>query len=225
MRKIKYLIVFILLPMLSFAQERANSGLGASLSFELQKGLLRNMDIAVEEEVRLVNNIVGFDRSITSLGLDYSLFENRVKIGACYAFIYRYNNDHLFEPRHRYYLNLSCKQPVNQFTFSWRGRVQGTYRDENRNDYKINPKYMMKNKFEANYAVWGKPWKPYIACELSTELNDPAGNDLIRIRYQGGTGWRLNRTAYLDFFLRYDNYLDGEELNVVAIGAGYRVKW
>jgi hypothetical protein len=178
----------------------------------------------MEEEVRLIDNTIGFDRSVTSLGIDYALFDRKLKFGAYYAFIYLYNNDFLFEPRHRAYFNLSYKETVNRFTFSWRGRLQGTYRDENRGEYKINPKYGMKNRFQIEYSVWGRPWKPFISCDLSTDLNNPAGNDLTRIRYQAGTAWRLNRTDYMDFFLRYDQYRDTREPDVISVGVTYKYK-
>jgi len=221
------LIVFLLLSsLLTFAQGQRETNIGASLSAELQKEdlFLRNLNLTVEEEVRLIDNIKGFDRSVTSLGLDYSFFEKRMKVGGYYAFIYLYNDKHYYEPRHRYYLNLSFKQPWQRYTFSWRGRVQGTYRDENRGAYKTNPKYIMKNKFEIEYSVWGRPWKPYISCDFSTELNNPIGNELTRIRYQGGTSWRLNRTDYLDFFMRFDNYFSDDDPHVFSVGVGYRLK-
>lgn len=218
------LIFFFFMPHLSFAQSEKETDLGISTALELQKDLNRFLTMGIEEEVRLKNNSNGFDRSVTTLGLDYALFDKKIKIGAYYAFLYLYNNDHLYEARHRYYFNLSYKHSLEQFTLSWRGRFQGTYRDENRGAYKINPKYIMKNKFEIEYAIWGRPWKPYISCDFSTDLNNPKGNDLTRIRYQGGTSWRLNRTDFLDFFMRFDQYIAGDDPNVLNIGFAYKIK-
>jgi hypothetical protein len=59
---------------------------------------------------------------------------------------------------------------------------------------------------------------------LSNELNDPTGNEWTRLRYQCGVAWRLNRTDYLDFFVRYDYYPDAREKQVVSVGVGYKVK-
>ena len=185
--KFKLLAILLLFPFVAFAQSEQETNAGAVLSAELEKDLTRFFSVSMEEEVRLVNNTTGFDRSVTSLGVDYALFDRKLKAGVYYALIYLYNNDHLFEPRHRYYFNLSYKETVDAFTFSWRGRFQGTYRDENRGEYKINPKYVLKNRLQVEYAIFGKPWKPFASCELSNELNDPLGNELTRIRYQGGT--------------------------------------
>jgi hypothetical protein len=218
------LCLLCLLPVHSPAQNQQETNLGALFSLALDKDLSRQFSLSLEEEVRLIDNSTGFDRSVTTAGIDYALFDRKLKLGAYYAFMYLYNNDRLFEPRHRYYFNLSYKEAVNQFTLSWRGRIQGTYRDENRGQYKINPKYVLKNRLQAEYSIWGSPWTPFASCELSNELNNPVGNQLTRIRYQGGASWRLNRTETLDFFVRYDWYFDRKEPQIFSIGLGYKMK-
>ncbi|GHT76641.1 hypothetical protein AGMMS50262_15400 [Bacteroidia bacterium] len=221
--KRKYLFLLLIgFSLTLYAQRQTNYG--AIFSGELEKGLTPNLSLSLGEEVRLIDNSVGFDRSSTSVGLDYAFLQKKIKVGAYYNFMYLYNSDHYYEPRHRYYFNLSYKEAVGQFTLSWRGRFQGTYRDENHGEYKINPKYVMKNKFEVEYSVWGHPWKPFISCDFTSELNDPTGNDLTRVRYEGGTTWRLNRTDYLNFFVRFDQYLTAKDPHVLSLGVGYKVK-
>jgi hypothetical protein len=225
-RKRGLLFLLLLFSLSSFAQSQRATDAGASFSLVAEKDLSRFLTLAMDEEVRIVDNNIGFDRSVTSLGLDYSLFDKKVKIGAYYAFIYLYNNDFLYEPRHRYYLNLSYKETFEPFIFSWRGRLQGTYRDENRGAYKINPKYVMKNKFEATYTIWGSPWRPYLSCDFSTSLNNPTLEyELLRIRYEGGVNWRLDRTTYLEFFLRWDEYLSDTDSRKLSIGVAYKMKF
>ncbi|MDR0542450.1 MAG: DUF2490 domain-containing protein [Dysgonamonadaceae bacterium] len=220
-----FFIILLLGGCLQASAQEREMKYGLSLSAGLEKKLNRVFDLNVEEEVRLTNNVAYFNRSVTVAGIDYSLFDRKLKIGGYYAFIYLYNNDYLFEARHRYYFNLSYKETVGQWAFSWRGRWQITQRDENRDEYKINPKQVMKNKLQIEYSVWGKPWKPFISCDLYNDLNNPAGNYLTRIRYQGGATWRLNRTDYLDFFVRYDQYVDRREPAAVSLGVGWKVKW
>lgn len=210
----------------SFAQTPREVSAGAALTLEVEKELNRFLSLAGEEEVRLIDNSIGFDRSVTSLGLSYALFDRKVKVGAYYAFLRLYSNDYRFESRHRYYVNLSYKEILEPFILSWRGRLQSTYRDESLDRYKINPKYVMKNKAEVAYTIWGSPWKPYLSCDFSTTLNDPVrGRELTRLRFQGGASWRLNRTTYLDLFLRFDAYLADNDPNVVWLGATYKVQF
>ena len=219
------LLLLVSLPVLS--QSDKETRLGTIMALELEKELSRKFSGVLEEEVRLVNNRIGFDRSVTTLGLDYTFLNQKAKIGAYYAYIYLYNSDYLFEPRHRFYMNMSYKEVVAPFTFFWRGRLQGTYRNEDIDSYKINPKYVMKNKLEVAYSIWGAPWKPYVSCDFSTILNDPMidGYDLTRMRFMGGVTWRLNRTNYLDFFLRYDKEMDRRDPDVFSLGVNYKIKF
>jgi hypothetical protein len=217
-------LLFLLSSLSSFAQAARETGAGASLTLEAEKDLNRFFSLSGEEEIRLLDNSTGFDRTVTSLGINYSFFDRKIKAGVYYAFLYLYNNDRLFEARHRYYFNLSYKETFEPFILSWRGRLQGTYRNESLGRYKINPKYIMKNKIEVAYMIWGSPWKPYLSCDFSTSLNDPVmGYELTRMRFQGGTSWRLNRTSWMDFFLRFDNYLSGDDPHLLSLGVGYKV--
>lgn len=224
MRSIRTLFLLLIFPFFVYAQEKRETDAGAALSVEIQKNLVRNFNLSLEEEVRLIDNRIGFDRSVTSVGIDYALFNNKIKVGGYYAFLYLYNNDYRYEMRHRYYLNISYKETINSFTLSWRGRLQGTSRDEDRGSYKINPKYMMKNKLQVEYTIFGSPWKPFTSCDIYTELNNPKGNEIPRIRYQGGVSWRMNRTDYLEFYLRYDDNFSEDDPKTVMIGVGYKIK-
>jgi hypothetical protein len=213
-----------LLAAASSAQSRKETDGGASLAFELEKECSRFFSLSAEEEIRLVSNGTGFDRSVTALGADWALAGRRLKIGAHYAFLYLYNNDYRYEPRHRIYLNVLYRETVAPLTLSWRGRLQGTFRDENRGAYRINPKQVLKNRIRAEYAIWGSPWKPFLSCELSSDLNDPESASPARVRYQGGASWRLNRTDHLDFFIRFDRYTSAKDPNAVYLGVEYTIK-
>ncbi|MDR3187929.1 MAG: DUF2490 domain-containing protein [Prevotellaceae bacterium] len=209
----------------AFAQPPRAVDAGAAFAVEVEKELSRLFSVTGKEEVRLINNSVGFDRSVTSLGFGCSFFDKRVKVGACYAFLHLYNGDNLFEPRHRCYLNLSLRETFGPFTLSWRGRLQSTLRNESRGEYSVNPKRVLKNKVEVAYAIWGSPWKPYLSCDVSATLNDPvAGYEWTRLRFQGGASWRLNRTAWLDFFLRFDELVAYSEPQAVWLGATCKIK-
>lgn len=216
--------ILLLIALPAAAQGERSTGYGASMAVEVSKDIGRFFSVSAEEELRLISRPNGFERNVTSFGLDYAVFDRRLKFGLYYAFIYLYNNDQLYEPRHRSYFNISYKETCEPFTFSWRGRVQGTTRDECRGRYKTNPKYGMKNRLQVEYTLWGSPWKPFVSCDLSNDLNNPAGNALTRFRYQGGVTWRLNRTDYLEFFGRYDQYTDAREENVLSLGVKCTVK-
>lgn len=216
--------VFIVLLFISFSllgQER-ETDLGAIFTVRLNKDLNRHFGLSFEQEVRLLTNNTGFDRSMSSLGVDYTIVKG-LKAGVFYNYMYLYNSNFLYESRHRYYANLSYKYGVNRkLTLAWRTRFQGTCRDESRGEYKINPKYILRNKLEAEYNILGTRWKPYLSAEAANTLNDPLGNEIYKLRFQGGTSWRWDRTTYLEFYLRTDEYLTGQDPRVISIGVGYK---
>jgi len=224
--KIKYCFLMLLFSLSVVAQPRRETKAGALLSYEMEQSLYRNFSISFEDELRFVSNAIGFDRNVASLGIDCSLLDKKLKIGASYAFIYLYNDDQMFEPRHRFYANVTYKQAFGrQWTVSWRGRVQATVRNENHDSYRVNPRFVMKNKLEIEYAIWGKPLKPYLSCDFSNNLNDHITRyDFVRLRFQGGVGWRITRTDYLNFFLRFDENFKEDDPRVISLGAGYRMK-
>ncbi|MDR0428181.1 MAG: DUF2490 domain-containing protein [Dysgonamonadaceae bacterium] len=226
-KKIKYsfvLAVFIGFSSLITVQAQGDTDYGASFTFEVTKELNRFFRLNVDEEVRLVdNNRYKFDRSSTTLGVDYEIIRSKMRTGVFYSFLYLYNSDYLFEARHRYFFHVSYKEEVGSFTLSWRGRFQSTVRDENRGAYKVNPKYILRNRIQAEYNIWKSRWVPFLSCELANPLND-SRYDLNRIRIQGGTEYRLSRYTYLNAFLRYDTNFESGDHNRLILGVGYRIK-
>ena len=220
----KYSLIFIVLLFISLplsGQER-ETDLGAIVTIRLNKELNRFFGLSFEEEVRLLTNNTGFDRLMSGVGIDYTIIKG-LKAGISYDYIYMYNSSFLYESRHRYYANLSYKYAANRkITLTWRTRFQGTYRDENRGEYKINPKYVLRNRLEVEYNILGTRWKPYLSAEAINTLNDPLGNEIYKLRFQGGTSWRLGRTTYLEFYLRADEYLVWPDSRVFSIGVGYK---
>ena len=215
---------FIIVLFISFSMlgQKRETDLGAIFTVRLNKDLNRFFGLSFDQEVRLLTNNTGFDRSVSSLGIDYAIVKG-LKAGVYYNYMYVYNGDFLYESRHRYYANLSYKYEVNRkLTLAWRTRFQGTYRDENRGEYKINPKYVLRNRLEAEYNILGTRWKPYFSVEATNSLNDPLGNEMYKLRFQGGTSWRWDRTTYLEFYLRADEYLIWPDPRVISIGVGYK---
>ena len=221
LKKVSLPILLFCFSVVVFAQER-ETDLGAAFSIQLQKSLGRKVEISLEEELRLLNNNANFDRLASTVGADYSIIDKKLKVGVYYCYLYMYNSDFFYENRHRYYLSLNYKEHFGKYTVSWRGRLQGTSRDECRGEYKINPKYVLRNRLQVEYSIFGSPWKPYISAETTNSLNDPLGNEIYKLRFQGGTSWRMDRRSYLEFFLRLDEYIAGNDPRVFSIGVGYK---
>jgi len=218
------IILLLFLPLTLSAQPPRETQGGAIASFGAEKELLRNLDLRFEEELRLLATANVYERTVSSLGLDYSLINKKLKVGAYYAFIYLYNNDYLYESRHRFYLNLTYRQNLEPFTLSWRTRLQTTLRDESRGSYRVNPRHVLKNRLEITYAIFGKPWKPFLSFDLSNYLNDAETRlDPVRLRTQAGVSHRINRTNTIDFFIRWDEHFIAPDPRIISLGAAYKI--
>jgi len=202
--------------------QKPETDIGGIISAQFNKKLNKHFELGFEEEVRLVSNNTGFNRLSSGMGLEYTIIK-RLKCSVFYNYMYMYDGKNNYESRHRYYINLSYKRALNRkLTLAWRTRFQGTYRDEDRGMYKINPKYVLRNRMEAEYSILGTRWKPNLSMEASYSLNDPMGNEFYKLRFQGGTSWRLDRTTYLDFFVRADKYLTEKNQQIISLGVGYK---
>lgn len=230
MKTIKLILVALLMSTVipsAIAQNQKNeeesTDLGASFAFELQKKLSTNLDISLEEELRLATNGSGFERNALTAGAGYSFLNKRMKVGLFYSYIYQYKekgNQH----RHRYYATLLYKQPLGRFELSWRGRIQGTYQKLKETSKKVNPSYVLRNKLEVTYNIRQSPWEPFLSAETSHSLNKKKDNGLYRVRYLTGASYKINKMNSLSLFLRYDSYYKDEGPDLLGIGVGYKLK-
>jgi len=234
------LTILLLFPALAFAQYEQGTRGGLSLGFDGEKRLSHKIYLGFSQEFRLAavaspytetNSIfsplpdLDYDRSITSVGLDYSIIAKRLKAGVYYTFLYVMNNDYLYEPRHRMHLSLTYKHPfAHQWSVSWQAKGQVTLRDEERGDYRVNPRFVLKNRFKIDYQIWGKPFKPFLTVGTVNYLNDDrARYDFQRLRTTLGIEWRINRTNFIDFFGRWDEYLTDTDPRVISLGVNYKM--
>lgn len=223
--KFIFLSIFVFMNFLLLSQANRETDFGFYTEFDFEQKLYRNLSLNISDELRLKTNIIAFDRNVATVGLDYSFFDKKLKFGLNYANIHLYNNDHYFENRNRFFANISYKYSINRVTISWRLRLQTTIRNEYRGDYKINPRYVMKNKFEIEYDIFGKAFKPFVSCDFSNNLNDyRSGYGIIRLRFQAGSSWRIDRNNYLLFFLNYDEYFKNYEPRIIAFCITYKLK-
>ncbi|MEI7501678.1 MAG: DUF2490 domain-containing protein [Paludibacter sp.] len=204
MGKVCYILLFVFigsfLPCLLPAQ---TSDIGAIGSFSMTKDFGDKWDAKVEQEFRFNNNLVMFDRSLTSVGLNYTIIRKILKAEVDYDFIYQRQVDY-FEIRQRSSAALATQFKINSFDFEFRTRVQAIWRDESRGDYKFNPKYVWRNKLECTYTIFGSPVKPFISTEIFCPINSVHGFFMDGFRGTMGVKYRMSLHTSTMFFVRYD---------------------
>ena len=191
-------LVGILFPSFSFAQ---SNDIGAIGSISLSKDFGEKWDAKIEQEFRFNNQLTVFNRSLTSIGVNYLIIRNILTAELDYDYIQQRQNDY-FELRQRSSVALSTQKKISAFELELRTRGQAIWRDESRGDYKFNPKYVWRNKLECVYTIFGSPLKPLISAEIFCPLNGTNGFYLDGIRVTTGLKYRINQRTSMSFLLR-----------------------
>lgn len=200
----RIILIFIMACTLSGVKVYGQfNDIGAVGSVSVSKDVGKGIDVTLGQEFRINQNLTTFDRSLTSLGVDYKVYKKLLKVEANYDFI-RQNQIEYFETRQRISTALSTQLKWLSIGIKIRTKGQMSWRDESRGDYKINPKYMWRNKLEFDYSIFGSPLKPYVSGEIFCPLNGADGFYLNEYRTVMGLKYRMSRRTTLDFMLRYD---------------------
>lgn len=190
----------VLLPTFALAQ---TSDVGGIATVGLTTKLGRNFGAKVEQEVRFNNNFTSFDRTLTSVALDYTLIKKTLKAQIDYDFIYQ-NQIQFYEVRHRASAALAYSFALNSFEFDLKTRGQSIWRDDARGNYKVNPKLVWRNKIECAYAIFGSPIKPFVSAEMFCPLNNPRGFFMDGYRLVAGAKYRISTHVSIEPFVRFD---------------------
>ena len=142
-----------------------------------------------------------------------------------YDFINQRNNEY-FELKHRASIGFSTDYNLKKFEFDLRTRGQSTWRDNQRGDYKYNPKYVWRNKIGLAYDIFGSPLKPYISGEIFCPINSSNGFFMDGYRLTTGLKYRLTKHTTLQIELRHDEEVqqaNPQKNTYTGIGWNYKL--
>ena len=176
---------------------------GSIGSLALSKNLGRYWNVKLEQELRFNNLSTTYNRSLTSVGVGYSIIRKVLKAELEYDFIHQRQNA-IYEFRHRSSLAISTHFDYDVFQFELKTRGQATWRDESEGDYKFNPKYVWRNKLKCAYKIFGSPVRPFISGEIFCPLNSVNGFFMDGYRFTLGTKYRVSRHISFQFLVRCD---------------------
>ena len=219
----KYLAIILLLtPVLVWSQLN-DAGLITGIS--ASKSLGRSFSLKAEQEFRLNNRIAAFDRSLTGISVDYRIIKSYLKVGVDYNLIYQKNTTY-YTFRHRSSAWVTGSYQFRRFEFDVRSRVQSTWRDNARGEYKINPKLVWRNKLEIAYDIFGSPVKPYVSGEIILPINDRNPLYLNAYRLVAGAKYRYSQHETVEVFARFDQDVQQSDAqNIFYLGAGWNYRF
>lgn len=222
MRAKRILLTFALLTMTSLGFSQS-SDFGAIAGFEYENDFARFWSLSAESDIKFNNMFSSYDRFKIGASVNRSFFRKHVKLSIGGDYINKDETTY-YESRFRLNTSLSASQKIRQFKFSYRARFQGTFRDEQKGDYRVNPKYYMRNRAEAEYTFIHKPIKLSLSSEFFWRLNNPTGNIIDNVRTVFSVRYRFNADNSMTFFLRADNEVQvNDPVNAYYIGVTYSI--
>lgn len=204
----KTLSLLFLLTSLLCAQAQSDD-CGSEWAASAAWDLGRCWQVDLGEELRLSQSSTHIGKSESSAGLSRSLWANRiavygwkVKAGAGYSYIWRYNSHHYYEPQQRIELSLKASKELGQWKLSSRTRCQTTWRDEARVEARYNPKMYLRQQLQVEYTLPGKPWNFFASEECFYRLNDPEGHWVDEWRTRIGAEYQWSRRSTLGLYFK-----------------------
>lgn len=225
-------------------QESEPGGMWTAIGAE--KSITKQWSAGVELEFRSKGFTLDRDRFAAQIGTDYELIKN-LKLGVSYSWLnvdddYKFNDDSIrtdyFQNRHRFNLQATWKFKAGDFSFQFRERAQGTFKDDSDrlkengkvNENRINPEYVWRNRLKMSYGKKKMPWSPYVSLETYYLLNEPemlrfynsAATDyteksgyFTKLRYTLGIEYKINKQHSVELYGMYSHERGAEEIEVL----------
>ncbi len=237
---IKILVAFLFLINTEtlFAQTE-NFGTWSTIGIEKK---INKWDLSAETELRTIYNVRLIDRWSLGVSADYNILK-LFKIGLGYQIInsldYKEDNNgnmingyytKYYFIRNRYNLSATGKIKWNDFSFSLRERVQVTQK-ENRiktedsliDEYKINPEWSWRNKFQMSYNIPNFKITPSFSVETFYQLNNPDGNTFDNLRYILSLGYKHKKNNLFELYGVLNTELNSDDaLGKYILGLSYK---
>lgn len=173
------------------------------------RSIVKGTEISISEELRLKQYSTRLTKTETTLALSQALFRKKLKqyglklrLGASYAFIYRYNSKHYYEDQHRLNLNVNLTKKIGDWAVGYRLRYQTTFRNERIGDYKYNPQMYLRNRIGVSYSFPNKPWKLSLTEECFQRLNHPSKKIVDEFRTVATASYQIDRHNTVSIHLK-----------------------
>lgn len=200
-------------------QTESTQDLRMRISADVEKKLGRNWTLALNEELRLKDNLREVDRLNTQFSVAYRV-NPYFKVAAGYVLMALHKQNSVegadgvvrtegeWQVRHRFQLDLTGTYRTGRWNFSLRERLQATIRTDSVDAReKLENEWCLRHRLRAQYAFPHKPWKPYAYVELRHTLNvqEIVGDNFInRMRASVGAEYLINSRHSFDFYYLFD---------------------
>ena len=201
------MIIFTLICLLVSVAQAQVCTFGGELKAEGTLALGKGWRAAASEEMRYNLTSEGLSKNEMSAGLSKSVLRDwlrgygcKMRIGGNYSFIRRQNESHRYENQHRVNVDVSPSYSYGDWKVSVRERVQTTFRDNRRGNYRVNPKMMLRSRLQVQYDIPGRPWTFFANGECFYRLNDPKHHIVDEWRGRIGASYQFSQHTCLSLY-------------------------
>ena len=223
MKKI-FIFLFIIIGA-RFTVNSQSTDFGGILEIDFEKKLKKSFEISFEEEIKFDHCLTQYDRFKSVVNANYILLNKHIKAGISFEYIYKMNDEKIFQNRYRINANIGYYEKIKQFRFNYRIKFQNTFKDELRGEYRVNPEMYLRNRIELGYSFIKKPVKLALSTEFFLRVNNPGQNIIDNVRTVLSADYRLKKQHTLTFFIRADNEIQvNNPENIYYLGIIYKLK-
>lgn len=210
------------IPQHSFAQDLIEQDAAIWTNFYMEKKLVKKIVLHNNMQVRYNNNMSRIDYWFNDFGITYSPVK-KIKFAADYVYSIK-NLPEYFSKRHQFYVDAIFIQPLYRtLRFSYRCRLQSTYRDIGTSEKWDIPASDWRNKLTLKFSYFR--FSPYISFEPLYNFQNAKGNDgFKRNRYYAGCFYKLNRNNKVELYYMIQQYYNiNRPRKDYVIGIGYEL--
>ncbi len=225
-KNIAYILLFLLVPIVGFAQDdsfRTWTSVGVKKS-------LNNWELSTEAEIRKAGFYEKTLRSSIGFAAYYDV-SKVIEVGPAYTLIQFYDSKYDdYQMRHRFDFTVTGKHEIKRFTIRLREQIEYTNKDESDrirdngtiDTYRINPELLWRNRLKISYNVKGIPLTPSLAAESFYQLNNPDGNIFEKFRYTMSLSYKVAKQHEFQLFsIINQDRADPNSQTEYVLGLGY----
>lgn len=213
--KLLALVMALTITQVAFSKKKDDYGILGTV--EISKSLNKSFDLSLTEEVRFNESVSNFNRSKTSVELDYTILRRVLSTSVRYDLLAYGNSSSSSSIAHRGRYALTAQYRGLPVRFKLRTALYSTWRGSSV-EGSTNPRLMWRNKLTLDYNFKKQGLRPYLSGELFVPLNGNKSMELSDYRAALGLKYRTSKASTLDFFVRYQQEVNRKNPDSILYG-------
>jgi hypothetical protein len=199
----------------------------------LETKITKRMNAHINQQTRFGNNASQFQLAYADMGVGYRITKFML-VNLDYVFIRRreyvdkHEDQQIIGTRHQFYTSVVMKKNIHRYRVTYRGMLQGQFKDAYSSQRGVFPQYYFRNKLSLRYTL-NKYFTPYIASELYYNFNTKGHNGFNRERYFVGVFYNLGSKSAIELYYLIQQPLRMQTnmplVFVLGIGFSNNINW